>query len=178
MSLLKQNIRRKQGLKGVLVLGLGNPMLSDDSVGLYIIDLLSKKYSGRSPLVTFSKNYSGGVDLIYELEGYEKAIIVDSIFTGSSEPGFCHRFRVDDLSINSKQGLINSHGLNLPTVIKFGEKCGYYMPEIVIYGIEGREFTEFSENPTEYVINGLEPSIAEIERRLDEMLAEVASEEE
>ncbi|MDZ7860295.1 MAG: hydrogenase maturation protease [Candidatus Krumholzibacteriota bacterium] len=176
---MKRNIRRRnRGLKGVLVLGLGNPMLSDDSVGLYIIDLLSKKYPESSPVVTFSKNYSGGMDLIYELEGFEKAIIVDSIFTGSFEPGFCHEFSVDDLNINSKLGLINSHGLNLPTVLEFGEKCGYCMPEIVIYGIEGREFTEFSENPTEFVINGLESSIGEIERRLDEMLAEVASENE
>ena len=71
--------------------------------------------------------------------------------------------------MNSQTGLIDSHGLNLRTVQEFGEKCGYTMPEITIYGIEGSEFVQFSEKLTPDVLKGLQSSIETIERKLDEL---------
>jgi len=158
-----------RALKKILVLGLGNPLLSDDSVGLYLIDLLKNKYSQSCSSVLFEKNYSGGIDLLYDLAGFEKAIIIDSICTGEAAPGSCHEFSVDNLNLNSQTGLIDSHGLNLRTVQEFGEKCGYTMPEITIYGIEGSEFVQFSEKLTPDVLKGLQSSIETIERKLVEL---------
>ena len=165
-------------IKKIIVLGLGNPLLSDDSVGLYIIDLLKNKYSQICSSVVFKKNYSGGIDLLYDLAGFEKAIIIDSICTGETTPGSCHEFNVENLNLNSQTGLIDSHGMNFRTVLEFGEKCGYTMPkEITIYGIEGNEFVQFSEKPTSVVLNGLKSSVETIEKKLDEFCNAVIEKE-
>lgn len=154
--------------KDVIVIGLGNPTLSDDVAGLFAIDELEKKHSDKFPNTKFVKNYSGGFDMLYELAGFKRAIIVDSINTGKVNPGTCVEFDYKDLEQLTQPRLVDSHGLNLPTVIETGKKCGYQMPEeIYIYGIEGTEFTKFSETPTEEVWAGVFGAVELIVEKLN-----------
>lgn len=152
----------------IIVIGLGNPTLSDDAAGLIIVDQLKNAYSSSFPDVKFTKNYSGGFDMLYELVNFEKAIIIDSINTDKVEPGTCVEFFYDDLKDLTQPRLVDSHGLNLPTVIETGKKCGYKMPEaIYIFGIEGTEFTKFSETPTYEVQAGFENAVKMVIKKLN-----------
>lgn len=152
----------------VIVLGLGNPTLSDDVVGLLIIDELEKKYSDIFPNTKFVKNYSGGFDMLYEFIGFKQAIIIDSINTDKVEPGTCVEFDYNDMKDLTQPRLVDSHGLNLPTVIATGKKCGYQMPEdVYIFGIEGTEFTKFSETPTFEVQAGIKSAVKMVVEKLN-----------
>lgn len=156
-----------ENIEDIIVLGLGNPTLCDDVAGLLIIDELINNYSEIFQKVKFVKNYSGGFDMLYEFVGFKKAIIIDSINTGKIEPGSCIEFDYNDLKDLTQPRLVDSHGLNLPTVIETGKMCGYEMPEdIYIFGIEGTEFTEFSEKPTAEVQAGIYKAVEMIVEKL------------
>jgi len=149
-------------LGDLVVVGLGNPVLSDDAVGILVVRELKEKYAFLFPKTSFCLNYSGGVDLLYDLIGFPRAIIIDSIMTGRADPGYCHEFTLDDLDMTIRPHLIDSHGLNLMSALEVGRKCAYLLPdEIAIFGIEGLEFGQFSEQPSAKILDNF-PKIIEI----------------
>ena len=54
-----------------LVIGLGNPLLSDDSVGLHVIRQLRPLVADR-PDVEVDEDYRGGLQLMERLVGYDR----------------------------------------------------------------------------------------------------------
>lgn len=155
--------------KLALVLGMGNPLLSDDAAGLLIVDRMSAQSSQQSGDITFKHNYCGGIDMLYDLEGFSRAVIVDAVQTGRAAPGACLRVKLKDMEILGQPRLVDSHGVNLLTVLETGRQLGYEMPgEIIIFGIEGTEFKAFSQTPTEAVLRGMTDVIVKIEQKLDQ----------
>jgi len=155
----------------IVVVGLGNPLLTDDTIGLLIVKQFEQNYCRHYSNVKFVLNYSGGFDLMEELIGFDKTIIVDSIYTGQTEAGFCHEFSAKDMNRVNQSGLLNSHGLNLPALLDTGAKCGYSMPEdVILYGIEGRNFNDFSEEPSAAVKGGINTAIKKLQTQLNTWL--------
>lgn len=153
--------------KAITVIGMGNPLLGDDSVGLLIVDDLIKAHAKTLHEVDFQKNYSGGMDLLDNLIDKEKAVIVDCIKTGSKPPGYCHEFTIEDIEEITQPRIADAHSLDLLTVLEMGERCGFSIPkEIIIYGIEGTEFLEFCEKPTPAVKRGIQRTVEKITEKL------------
>jgi len=155
-------------MKKYLVIGIGNVVLSDDGIGPYVVRRAEELLSNLKEYVDYKENYSGGFDLIYDIAGYDKVLIVDSILTGTCEPGICITCTSADFDQLKSDRLIDSHGINLPTIIETGRRCGYKMPEeMVIFGIESEDVTTFSEHLTEKV----EACIDDIVLRIEETLS-------
>lgn len=68
-----------------LILGLGNTILSDDGVGIRIIEELQSRIS--DPDITVSETNVSGLSLLDIIIGYDKVIIVDAIQTVGGKPG-------------------------------------------------------------------------------------------
>ena len=68
-----------------LVLGLGNPILSDDSVGFRVAQLLRSRLDQRE--VTVLETGVAGLNLLDLLVGYDKAVIIDAIQTVEGKAG-------------------------------------------------------------------------------------------
>ena len=62
-----------------LVLGLGNPILSDDGVGLRVARAVESQLSQQE--ITVMETSMGGLSLLDLLTGYDRAIIIDAIQT-------------------------------------------------------------------------------------------------
>jgi len=113
-----------------LILGLGNPNLKDDSIGIRIVEMLRGKVDADTDFLTTTC-----FDVIYRILGYDRVIIVDAIKTGK-EPGTIHVLDVDELFVSYK--FDGSHSLDLATSIKIGyEIFGDEMPkDIKIVAVE------------------------------------------
>jgi len=138
------------------VLGIGNPILSDDSVGMRVAieieNRLRKKYPEQNPLLQIKvKEVSiEGFSILDEIAGYDRLILIDSIKTGNRRPGDVYKLSIKDLSFTSH--LSSSHGVDFATVIELGEKLGYKIPQIIeIYAIEVEDNTTFAEECTQKV---------------------------
>ncbi|MGB2852819.1 MAG: hydrogenase maturation protease, partial [Dehalococcoidia bacterium] len=62
-----------------LVLGLGNPILSDDAVGLRVVEELEGRVDQQE--VKLVETTVAGLGLLDFLTGHDRAIIIDSIQT-------------------------------------------------------------------------------------------------
>ena len=68
-----------------LVLGLGNPLLGDDAVGLKVAALVRERLDG-APGVDVLEEEAGGLRLMERMTGYDRAVLVDAAVTGGT-PG-------------------------------------------------------------------------------------------
>ena len=129
-----------------LLLGLGNPIVTDDSVGLRVVEELKPVLADRVDL-DVSEDYWGGLRLMERMIGYDRAIVVDAICTGA-EPGTIHHLTPDSIRT---QRSASAHDVNLPTALEFGRQAGMSLPkneQIHLVGIEADDILNFSEKCT------------------------------
>lgn len=151
-------------LRGVktLVLGLGNPLLGDDSVGLRVAALVRDRLAGR-PDVDVAEEEAGGLRLMERLTGYDRAVLVDACVSGAV-PGTIRRIGPDELPT---QRTAIAHGIDLPRALALGQSLGLPMPEVVrVVAIEAESVLEFRDSMTPAVADAVEPAVAAV---LDEI---------
>jgi hydrogenase maturation protease len=125
-----------------LILGLGNPILSDDGAGTAVARELESRLEPQEATVIEAS--LGGINLLDLLVGYERVIIVDAIKTGGGRPG--QIFRLDLSALSSTRHTASAHDINLATALELGGKLKLAMPpKIDIFAIEVAEIERFSE---------------------------------
>ncbi|MBA5942626.1 MAG: hydrogenase maturation protease [Methanophagales archaeon] len=152
-----------------LVLGIGNPILGDDGVGVHVAQELVKLIKDDSETIRVEDTNTSGLNLLDIITGYEKVVIIDAIITDTDgrEIGEIYRLRPEDFAASVHLST-SMHDVNLPTVIEIGKKL---MPdampsEIVIFAVEVAEVEVFTEEMTAKVKEAV-PKI------LDRVLAEL-----
>ena len=73
----------------VLVLGLGNDILTDDAVGLHIAAAVRTRLAEVAE-VRVKATTEMGLALLDEIAGHECLVLVDSVQTGKAPPGHLH----------------------------------------------------------------------------------------
>ena len=152
-----------------LIIGLGNPLLRDDSVGLRVVQML-RDILADQPDVELMEDYWGGLRLMEQMVGYDRAIIVDAICTDAPS-GTIHLLSPDDIPT---QRSASAHDVNLPTALEFGRQAGAHLPpneHIHIVGIEAADVQTFEES--------LSPEVeAALPQAVDQILSELQIEQE
>jgi hydrogenase maturation protease len=129
-----------------LVLGLGNPLITDDSVGLRVVEQLKPLLADRRDLEV-SEDHWGGLRLMERMIGFDRAIVIDAIQTGSP-PGALHQLTPDGIAT---QRSASAHDVNLATALSFGREAGAKLPknsDIRLVGIEAEDILNFGEQCT------------------------------
>jgi hydrogenase maturation protease len=132
-------------IKKTIVLGMGNPILSDDSVGIRVVRELEGKLDPAK--YTIVEASLGGLRLMEAIAGYDSAVIVDAIQTVDGVPGTI--YRLTEADFNQTRYATNPHDVNFATAIELGSKVGLKMPQdYSIFAIEVEEILTFSEQCT------------------------------
>ncbi len=117
----------------VLVLGLGNAILSDDAVGLHVVRALRGRLKPDEDIAAVEVEEMG-LSLLDYIVGCRDLVIVDSIQTGRVPPGCLHEIDGDD-SLTRRGG--SPHFLGVGDTIACGRLLGLAMPErIRIFAVE------------------------------------------
>ena len=131
-----------------LVLGLGNPILMDDGVGLKVVHALKPRVS--DPQVTLHESSRGGLNLLDILAGYDRAIIVDAIQTRDGTVGDVYHLSSDDFESCLHVSCV--HDIDLATTLELGRTMGLQLPrDIAIVAVEVQDVTTFGEECTPLV---------------------------
>jgi hydrogenase maturation protease len=129
-----------------LVLGLGNPLLRDDRVGLLVARQLKDRLIEAAG-IDVDEDYHGGLRLMERLVGYDRAVVVDAIQSGQA-PGTIHRLQVDS---RPTQRSASAHDVDLATALALGRQTGASLPSdeaIYLVAIEAKEVLDFGEELT------------------------------
>jgi hydrogenase maturation protease len=133
-----------------LLFGMGNPILSDDAVGIRLVGDFSRRLGNMAGLDIIEECSTGGLDLLPIIEGYNRLLLVDSIKTGEGVPGAWFHFTADRLRETTH--LTNIHDVNFATALTLGRRLGMKIPpdrEIHVFAIEISDDFTFSEKMTD-----------------------------
>jgi len=151
-----------------LVLGMGNPILSDDGVGLLVAERLR-----GAPLpdgVEVLQSEVAGLRLLELVRGFTRVIIIDALRSPAEverQPGEIVRYEAKDFKGGHRYG--SAHSIGLDTVLELGHKLGYDMPEeVTVFAIEALDVETFGEELSP-------PVAAAAERVLGMIVAELAA---
>ncbi|OGO00105.1 MAG: hypothetical protein A2Y90_03395 [Chloroflexi bacterium RBG_13_52_12] len=134
-----------------LVLGLGNPILCDDGIGLRVVEELEVRL--RPQEATITADSLAGLDILDMLVGYDRVIIIDSIRAGGVA-GWIYRLELDALL--ATRHATSVHDVNLATAVELGRRLGLDLPQkFDIFAIEVENTTSFREECTPAVAKAI-----------------------
>ncbi len=147
----------------VLVVGLGNPVLRDDAVGVRLARDFRRRWErrqaeaetaagGATPRpAAFAPEFLeecsvGGLTLVEQLVGYDRVVVLDSIRTRGGRPGDWHTFTA--AALRTTMNLANVHDANFATALELGRRMGFSLPpdeQIVVFAVEIEDNLTFDE---------------------------------
>ncbi len=119
----------------VLVIGVGNILVSDEGVGVAVVrKLMDEKLPAGVEVIDAGCALA---DTLIHFEGISKAIIIDAV-KGGGNPGDIYRFDIDALKGKTKRPGFSAslHDIGLQESIGLAELSGWEPPEIIIIGVE------------------------------------------
>ncbi|MFH1524024.1 MAG: hydrogenase maturation protease [Chloroflexota bacterium] len=137
-----------------LVIGLGNPILGDDGVGWRVVEEVAQKTANR-PEVEVDRVSLGGLSLMERLNGYERAILVDAIFTGQKPVGTVSQFTLSDIPDLTAGHSASAHDTSLRNALNVGRGMNVLLPkdnDVIIVAIEAENVYDFTEELSPAVV--------------------------
>jgi hydrogenase maturation protease len=120
--------------KDTIVIGLGNPLLSDEGIGVHLIRKLSE-HQDKFPLVDFIDAGTGGMNILHLIANRKKAVIIDCAKMGK-KPGTIKQFEPADVQTTKKLTHFSLHEADILRIIELSRQLGECPDRIVIFGIE------------------------------------------
>jgi len=128
-----------------LILGLGNPILSDDGVGIQVARALEGRLNQQE--VTVMETSMAGLNLLDLLVKFDRVIIVDAIQTIGGKAG--QIYRLEPSTFDATRHAATPHDVNFATALELGNRLGLALPQqITIFAIEVEDVITFSEECT------------------------------
>jgi hydrogenase maturation protease len=144
------------------VLGLGNPLMADEGIGVCLVTRLSR-FCAEYPDVDFIDAGTGGLAVLHHIRDRRKVIFIDCAYMGEA-PGTILRFTPEDVCSDKVLARQSLHEGDLLRIIDLSRQLGEAPNEIVIFGIQ-----------PERIEPALGLSVA-IKNRIDEYLAALLKE--
>ena len=119
-----------------IVLGVGNPILCDDGVGIHVAREIKDRVN--DPNIDVDIALTGGMNLLDLLTGYDKAILIDAVNIKDAKVGDVQRFPLSSLSTKHSS---NPHDVSLIEALELAKKLGEdrIPKEIIVIGIVLKE---------------------------------------
>jgi len=130
---------------GTLVLGIGNPIKSDDAIGLRVAERV--RDMGLKG-VTVEEESTSGLEIIDIIMDYERVIVIDAISTGRHAPGKVSVHRPEEFDHMVMPG--SSHEINIFTALEMGKRISPdRMPQaLYLVAIEAKDLETIGERLT------------------------------
>lgn len=129
----------------ITILGIGNTLISDDGVGVHIVNKLNDEYVFPDN-VTLIDGGTKGLDLLPFIEGSDRLLIIDAA-NFNREPGTIDTVIGDKIPAFLSQKL-SVHQIGLPDMLFAAKLMGISPAEMCLIGIQPKSMetsTEMSE---------------------------------
>ena len=133
-----------------LIVGLGNPILGDDGVGWHVARTLLQmlqegSFDFEQPEIKCLS--LGGLNLMENLVGYDRVILIDAINIGRGPQGSIYKLSLDDLPNPNTGHTGSAHDTSFQTALTMGRSLGLNLPDsIQVIAIEAQIELNFTEN--------------------------------
>jgi hydrogenase maturation protease len=115
----------------VLIVGIGNLLLSDEGVGVHAVRGLAQQV--LPPGVEVLDGGTSGADLVDHLEGRTKVIVIDAA-SGDGPPGTVYRCEARELI--EQEGSLSLHEFGLADSLHMAERLGCAPQRVIVLGVQ------------------------------------------
>lgn len=126
-------------MKETIVIGLGNPLMADEGIGVVLIERLAElAAAGKVPnaeAVEFYDGGTGGMSLLHKIAHRKKAVLIDCAKMGAA-PGTIRRFTPADVQTVKSLSHLSLHEVDILKVVELSRQLGECPDEFVCFGIE------------------------------------------
>jgi hydrogenase maturation protease len=149
--------------KDVIVIGLGNVLLSDEGIGIHLVRRLSSQQK-EFLSIEFVDAGTAGMSLLHLIANRKKAVVIDCAQMGD-EPGTIRRFTSDEVKSIRKLSHYSLHEADILQVINLSKQLGECPNEVVFFGIQPETLVP-SENLSKTLSDKIDDYIAYIHKDL------------
>lgn len=122
-------------MKPTAILGFGNPVRSDDAVGIYVIEKLRDRINGATHIRLFDMGTSA-FEVLFQLRGYERFMIVDSVINSEEPVGTLFKVPAHEVMKTPQDDpLVFLHALKWDQALSYAKKIlkDQYPEDIMVY---------------------------------------------
>lgn len=118
--------------KKTVVLGVGNLLLSDEGVGVHVVNTLMDM--ALPPEVEVIDGAVSGLGLMNVVMGADRLIVIDAV-KGGGPPGSIYRFGAEELTTYPQAHKMSVHEIGVLEVIRLSGLIGH-TPKTTVIGVE------------------------------------------
>ncbi len=127
-------------MESLLVLGVGNMLLTDDGLGVFAAQSLMEESWPEQIVVREAGTFTH--DIFYTFKGFSEILVLDVVH-GGGKPGDIYLLTEDDLMHNDKQRL-SVHDIDLLDSLRMAELYFKQKTHIRVLGMEPADFTTWN----------------------------------
>jgi len=120
-------------IKHTLILGLGNPLMGDEGIGVRAIDEFEKLE--LSDKIAVHDGGTAGLGLIDLMAEYQRVIIIDAADMGHP-PGDVIKFTPKDVRLKMAETILSPHQIGLAEMLALANALDMLPPELVVIGVQ------------------------------------------
>ena len=120
--------------KDIVVLGLGNPLMSDEGIGPAVVEWFYE-HTEEYPLIDFIDAGTGGMSILHLFANRRKAVLIDCAYMGT-KAGTIRKFEPHEVKNLKKLAHQSLHEADILKIIRLSKKLDQQPQSIVIFGIE------------------------------------------
>ena len=116
-------------------MGFGNPVRSDDAVGIYVIEQLRKKLCTSEDISIFDMG-TAAFEVLFGLKGHDKIILVDAVLNSNEPVGTLFKVPAQEvLKAPQEDPLVFLHGMKWDQALSYTKKIlrEEYPEDIQVY---------------------------------------------
>ena len=157
--------------KSTLILGLGNPVLGNDRLGLLLVEDLQKN-SRLSCKVSFQCSSQSGLYLLDLLIGFYCTIFIDTIVCPNEPPGKVKCWKLEETASTAYGS--SPHYIGVNSMIAIGKSLNLAMPKkLWLIGVTIKDGIQITEKLSPGISKKYSQILNKVERQVNRILANV-----
>ena len=104
------------------ILGFGNPVRSDDAIGVYVANELKRLLTGRDDIQVFDMGTSA-FEVLFQLKGHQRIIVIDGVLNSGEADGTLFELPASAIDAQLQNDpLVFLHGLKWDQALSYAKK--------------------------------------------------------
>lgn len=119
----------------IAIMGFGNPVRSDDGIGMYVIEKL-KEHVGENDAINIFDMGTAAFEVLFGLKGHQKIILVDAALNTNEPVGTLFKVPAEEvLRAPQEDPLVFLHGMKWDQALSYAKKIlqDEYPDDIQVY---------------------------------------------
>ena len=117
------------------IMGFGNPVRSDDAIGVYVVEQLKKIIGDQEDISIFDMG-TAAFEVLFGLKGHQKIILIDAVINSNEPIGTLFKLPAEEvMKAPQDDPLVFLHGMKWDQALSYAKKIlqDEYPDDIQVY---------------------------------------------